>query len=93
MPTTVTRRAGSVEASDSRAPSAGAIAGDDLAGRGGGAAGAQHVRGERRAAPAVGDGFALPEARRHRHVADRGLHTGDGRQPGGQRGVDAGALA
>ena len=71
----------------------GAVAGDDLAGPGGRASGAQHVGRQRGAAPAVGDGGAAAEAGRRRHVGDRRADAGDGRQPSGERGVHAGALA
>ena len=71
----------------------GAVAGDDLVGPGGRASGAQHVGRQRGAAPPVGDGGAAAEPGRRRHVGDRRADAGDGRQPGGERGAHAGALA
>ena len=71
----------------------GGVAGDDLAGPGGRASGAQHVGRQRGAAPPVGDGGPAAEAGRRRDVGDRRPDAGDGRQPSGERGVHAGALA
>ena len=71
----------------------GRIAGDDLAGAGGRASGAQHVGGQRRAAPAVGVGGRGPEPGWHRHVADRCLDAWHGREPGGERGAHTVAFA
>ena len=72
----------------------GAVAGDDLAGS---------RRARRPALSTYGVSAALlqpwatavpaAEAGRHRHVADRRPDAGHGRQPSGERGVHAGALA
>ena len=92
-PTTVTVRAAVGGREAQPRAQRGAVAGDDLAGSGGRAAGAEDVRRQRGAAPAVGDGVAAAEPGGHRDVGDRGADAGDGRQPSGERGVHAGALA
>ena len=59
----------------------GGVAGDNLAGPGGRASGAEDVRRQRGAAPAVGDSGPVAEFGGHRHVADRRTDSGHGRQP------------
>ena len=65
----------------------GGVAGDNLVGSGGRASGAQDVRRQRGAAPAVGDSGPAAEPGGHRHVADRRPDSGHRRQPRSERGL------
>ena len=71
----------------------GGVAGDNLVGPCGRPSGAQDVRRQRGAAPAVGDNGPAAEPGRHRHVPDRRTDSGHGRQPRSERRAHPRSLA